>query len=94
MNQQRPPEDRAAWHPFVERVCKALELDPTRVDIDAILDMTREIAHAGARPMAPVSAYLLGIAVEQQPDASPEFLRRVVEDAATAAPLPPTSPDR
>lgn len=82
-------EDRSEWGPFVDRACEALGLDRGRVDIDAILDLTREIAHAGARPMAPVSAYLLGLAVGQQPDADPEFLRRVVEDAATAAPLPP-----
>lgn len=81
-------EDRSEWGPFVDRVCAALGLDRDRVDIDAILDMTREIAHAGARPMAPVSAYLLGLAVGQQQDASPEYLRRVVEDAATAAPVP------
>lgn len=81
-------EDRSEWGPFVQRVCDALGLDPARVDIDGILDMTREIAHAGARPMAPVSAFLLGLAVGRQPDADPEFLRRVLEDAATAAPLP------
>lgn len=81
-------EDRSEWAPFVERACASLGLDAARVDIDAILDMTREIAHAGARPMAPVSAYILGLAVGRQPDASPEFLRRVLEDAATAAPLP------
>lgn len=89
MSEERPAEDRAQWQPFVDRVCAALGLDPARVDIDAILDMTREIAHAGARPMAPVSAYLLGLAVGRQPQTSPEFLRRVVEDAATAAPVPP-----
>ena len=81
-------EDRTEWAPFVERACEALGLAADRVDIDAILDMTREIAHAGARPMAPVSAYILGLAVGRRPDASPEFLRRVLEDAATAAPLP------
>ena len=48
--------------------------------------MTREIAHAGARAMAPVSAYILGLAVGAGGD--PEYLRRVVEDAATAAPVP------
>lgn len=82
-------EDRSEWGPFVDRVCEALGLDRDRVDIDVILDMTREIAHAGARPMAPVSSYLLGLAVGQNPEQSPEYLRRVVEDAATAAPVPP-----
>ncbi|SKF62511.1 Uncharacterised protein [Mycobacteroides abscessus subsp. abscessus] len=49
--------------------------------------MTREVAHAGARPMAPVSAYILGVAVGSGGD--PDYLLRVVEDAATAAPVPP-----
>lgn len=81
-------EDRSGWEPFVERVCAALEVDPARIDIDEILTLSREIAHTGARAMAPVSAYILGIAVGSNPTASPEYLRRVLEDAATAAPLP------
>lgn len=81
-----PPEDRTPWRPFIERVCAAVGVDPDLVDEDAVLDMTREVAHAGARPMAPVSAYVLGLAVGAGGD--PEWLRRVLEDAATAAPVP------
>jgi len=79
-------EDRSAWLPFVERACATIGIEPSVVDVDAILTLTREIAHAGARPMAPVSAYLLGIAVGRGGD--PDYLRRVLEDAVTAAPLP------
>lgn len=82
-----PPEDRTPWRPFIERVCAAVGVDPDLVDEDALLDMTREVAHAGARPMAPVSAYILGVAVGAGGD--PDYLLRVVEDAATAAPVPP-----
>ena len=74
------------WAPFVARACEAVGVDPAMVDIAAILDMTREIAHAGARPMAPVGAYILGIAVGRGGD--PDYLRRVLEDAASAAPIP------
>ena len=81
-----PPEDRTPWRPFIERVCAAVGVDPDLVDEDALLDMTREVAHAGARPMAPVSAYILGVAVGAGGD--PGYLLRVVEDAATAAPMP------
>ena len=56
------------------------------VDETAILNLTREIAHAGARPMAPISAYIWGLAVGAGGD--PEMLRRTIEDAITAAPLP------
>lgn len=75
------------WQAFVNEACAAVGIDPALVDIGAVLDMTREVAHAGARPMAPVSAYILGWAVGD-PDADPEHLRRVIEDAATAAPVP------
>lgn len=84
-------EDRSGWEPFVERACTAVGIDRSLVDIDGILDMTREVAHAGARPMAPVSAFLLGLAVGRQPGADIDYLIRVVEDAATAAPIPSKS---
>ena len=85
-NAMRLPEDRSSWRPFVVKACEAVGVDPALVDEDAILTMTREIAHAGARPMAPVSAFILGIAVGRGGD--PDYLRRVLEDAASAAPLP------
>lgn len=75
------------WQCFVDEACAAVAVDPAQVDIGAVLDMTREVAHSGARPMAPISAYILGHAVGQ-PGADPEHLRRVIEDAATAAPVP------
>ena len=79
-------EDRTAWRPFIEQACAAVDVDAALVDETAILQMTREIAHAGARPMAPVSAYIRGLAVGAGGD--PELLRRTIEDAVTAAPLP------
>lgn len=82
----RMPEDRSAWRPFIERACASVGVDPAQVDEDAILSMTREVAHAGARPMAPVSAFILGLAVGRGGD--PGYLLRVLEDAATAAPIP------
>ncbi len=42
--------------------CKELGIDPARVDRDAILDLTKEVAHGVARPAAPLTAYLLGLA--------------------------------
>jgi molybdopterin-guanine dinucleotide biosynthesis protein A len=79
-------EDSTAWGPFVERACRAVGVDPGTVDTRSILDMTREVAHAGARPMAPVSSFILGVAVGRGGD--PEYLRRVLEDAAHSAPIP------
>ena len=73
----------------MDRVCAALEVDPGRVDMHGVLDLSREVAHAGARPMAPVSAHLWGLAAGADPGADLDYLRRVVEDSATSAPLPP-----
>ena len=88
-NRMREPEDRSQWRPFIDAACRAVDIDPALVDEDAVLALTREVAHAGARPMAPVTAFVLGLAVGASPDADPEYLRRVIEDAVTAAPLPP-----
>jgi molybdopterin-guanine dinucleotide biosynthesis protein A len=43
-------------------VCEELGVDPATVDRDLILDLTKEVAHGVARPAAPLTAYLLGLA--------------------------------
>ncbi len=44
-------------------VCADLGLDPTDADLRAVLDLTRDVAHSVARPAAPLTAYLVGMAV-------------------------------
>ncbi|GAA8844495.1 hypothetical protein DUHN55_12400 [Helicobacter pylori] len=59
-------EDQRAqerWADWIEQACAALGLDPEAVDVRSILDMTKTIAHDFERPMAPVGAYVLGLAV-------------------------------
>jgi len=87
-------QDETGWQEFVDRACAALEIDPGRVDIHGVLELSREIAHAGARPMAPVSAHLWGLAAGATPGRDLDYLRRVVEDAATSAPLPPKKEEK
>ncbi len=42
----------------------ALDLDLShRVDRDLILDVARDVAHGVARPAAPLTSYLMGLAV-------------------------------
>lgn len=72
-------EDRSEWRPFIERACAAAGVDPSVVDEDAILDLTRVIAHDGVRPMAPVGAYILGLAVGAGGDEA--RVRALIEDA-------------
>jgi hypothetical protein len=46
-------------------VCADLGLDPGCTDTTAVLDVARDVAHGVARPAAPLTAYLLGVAVGQ-----------------------------
>ena len=44
-------------------VCAELGLDPAVPDLHAILDVARDAAHSVARPAAPLTTFLLGLAV-------------------------------
>ena len=44
-------------------VCADLGLEPEAGDLRAVLDLTRDVAHGVARPAAPLTAYLVGVAV-------------------------------
>jgi hypothetical protein len=48
---------------LVAAVTAELDLPPDTVDVDLVLDLAKEVAHHALRPGAPVSAYLLGVAV-------------------------------
>jgi uncharacterized protein DUF6457 len=50
---------------WTEVVCFEFGLSPDSVDTRIILDMAREVAHGVDRPAAPLTAYLLGLAVGQ-----------------------------
>jgi Domain of unknown function (DUF6457) len=43
--------------------CSELGIDEAAVDVRMILDLARDAAHAVERPAAPVTAFLLGLAV-------------------------------
>jgi hypothetical protein len=44
-------------------VCSTLRLDPSLVDQALILDLARDVAHGVHRTAAPLTAYMLGLAV-------------------------------
>ena len=54
---------------WLETACAELGLDPAVLDRDLVLDLTKDVAHGVARPAAPLTAYLLGIAVGRGGDA-------------------------
>jgi Domain of unknown function (DUF6457) len=50
---------------WAEVVCFEFSLSPDSVDARVVLDMARDVAHGVDRPAAPLTAYLLGLAVAQ-----------------------------
>jgi hypothetical protein len=43
-------------------VCEALDLDPASLDQALLLDLTKDVAHGVARPAAPLTSFLVGLA--------------------------------
>ena len=50
---------------WTSAVCADLGLDPDSADTKTVLDLARDVAHGVARPAAPLTAYLVGVAVGQ-----------------------------
>jgi Domain of unknown function (DUF6457) len=48
---------------WIEAACAELDIDAALVDRRMILDLARDAAHQVDRPAAPVTAFLLGVAV-------------------------------
>ena len=48
---------------WTEAACKELGLEPGDLERDLVLDLARDVAHGVTRPAAPLTAYLLGLAV-------------------------------
>jgi hypothetical protein len=44
-------------------VCTELGIDQAVADVGTVLDLARDVAHQVARPAAPLTAYLVGVAV-------------------------------
>jgi len=57
-----------AW---VRELSEALGVDPASADVTALLDIARDAAHGVARPAAPLTTFLVGLAAGQR-GGSPE----------------------
>lgn len=57
-----------AMDQWVAAACRELDLDPAVADTRQVLDLARDVAHNVLRPGAPVTAYLLGVAVGRGAD--------------------------
>ena len=80
-------DDKDAWRAFVVDACERLGIDPATVDEHTILRLTRRVAHEGARPMAPVSSFILGLALGTHAGDPVETMTRL-QDAIATAPTP------
>lgn len=78
-----PPEALDGW---AAAACAEVGLDPADVDIARILDLARDVAHGVARPAAPVTAYIAGLAAGRSGDAddAAEILARLSALASRA----------
>ncbi|MHA3724115.1 DUF6457 domain-containing protein [Leucobacter sp. HY1910] len=55
-----PPEALDEW---LVAAAAQLGLEPGQVSIPVVLDVAKDVAHAVARPAAPLSTFLLGLAL-------------------------------
>ena len=55
---------------WVAQAGAELGLDPAEIPVGAVLDVARDVAHQVVRPGAPVTAYLMGLAVGRGADPS------------------------
>lgn len=56
-------QDREAWLEYVAEVNQALGLPHDESVMDPALKLAADVAHRKYRPMAPVTTYLVGLAV-------------------------------
>ena len=64
------------------RVCEALGLDAGSVDQRLLLDLTRDVAHGVARPAAPLTSFLVGLAAGRDGGTADDVRRAVATVAA------------
>lgn len=89
----RPQKDESpAWREFINDVCERLGLPNDLVNENAVLNQSRAIARRGAKPMAPVAPYVLGIAIGgthvSATGKDPSVLLAAINAAIETAPLP------
>jgi hypothetical protein len=67
---QLPREELDDW---LAAAAAELGVDAASVDIGLVLRLTGDVAHGVARPAAPLTAYLLGLAVGRADDPASEL---------------------
>lgn len=71
---------------WTAEVSTALGLDPSALDRDVVLDLTKDVAHGVARPAAPLTAYLLGVAAGRSGEVNVSALAEKIRELIPPAP--------
>ncbi len=81
MSERLPPEALDAW---AEGLRELFGLDADDIPIPLILDLARDVAVGVARPAAPLSAFVAGLAAGRA-GGSPEQVRKAVSEISSLA---------
>jgi hypothetical protein len=81
MSERLPPEALDAW---AEAMRELFGLDADDIPIPLILDLARDVAVGVARPAAPLSAFVAGLAAGRA-GGSPEQVRKAVSEITSLA---------
>jgi hypothetical protein len=73
---------------WITELAAALGVDPTSLDRDLLLDVARDAAHGVARPAAPLTTFLVGLAAGLRGGS-----KEAVDEAAATAQRLATSRD-
>jgi hypothetical protein len=65
---------------WITELCAALDLEPSVVNRDLLLDLARDAAHGVGRPAAPLTTFLVGLAAGRNGGAA-----EAITEAATIA---------
>lgn len=86
-------DDERAWDEWCTTAAKAVGVEPAWIDVARIHALSRVVAHDFERPLAPVSTYILGLAVGQGggeldvEDLTRRLLATIGPSAGTGAPV-------
>ena len=75
---------------WIETACAELGLDPAELPQKTVLNLARVLAHTVDRPAAPLTAYLLGVAVGR--GAPPAETAAKLQDLARGRAAPGAAP--
>lgn len=70
---------RQSWLDWVAEASAAVGVDPAEVDIVQLHYLSKQVAHRLERPLAPVSTFILGLAVGSRRAGAQDALTRILE---------------